>query len=119
MWAFDAVRAQTFHLELVDCTPETAVASGQDGVEMTYRLTRRGKPVEGHHIFVYCDGNGRFYSYRETTDEDGKVTFLFYPGRATIYTPAKDIPIYASDESNSLFIMVKAKHSFVLPVVSE
>ena len=62
MWAFDAVRAQTFHLELVDCTPETAVASGQDGVEMTYRLTRRGKPVEGHHIFVYCDGNGRFYS---------------------------------------------------------
>lgn len=39
MWAFDAVRAQTFHLELVDCTPETAVASGQDGVEMTYRLT--------------------------------------------------------------------------------
>lgn len=47
------------------------------------------------------------------------MTFLFYPGRATIYTPAKDIPIYASDESNSLFIMVKAKHSFVLPVVSE
>ncbi len=118
MWIFDAIRAQTFCLEMVECTPETAVADGSTKVEITYRLTRGGKPVEGHNIFIYCDGNGRFFSYRETTDEDGKVTFLLYPGRATLYSPAKDIPVYASDESNSIFIMVKAKHEFVLPVVS-
>lgn len=119
MWIFDSVRASTFNLELISCSPEIAVATGSDGVELTYRLTRNNKPVEGHNIYIYCDGNGRFYSYRETTDENGEVTFLLYPGRATQFTPAKDIPIYASDESNSIFVMVKAEHSFVLPVVGE
>ncbi len=119
MWIFDAIRAQTFRLEMVECTPEIAIADGKTKVEITYRLTRWGKPVEGHNIFVYCDGNGRFFSYREQTDADGKVTFLLYPGRATIYSPAEDIPVYASDESNSVFIMVKAKNEFVLPVTSE
>lgn len=116
-YAYDAVQANAYAYELVGASSETFVADGVSTVRISVKLTKNDKPVEGHTIYMYAS-NGTLPASRCVTDEDGVITFRYYPYAylSDELTPLEDVTIYLQDESNSTFFMVSAKGEFVFPV---
>jgi hypothetical protein len=107
MFLFDMVRSKTFHLEVVEMTPNPAVADGQTPVNVKVKLVDRiGKPVKGHSIFALAHTGGMFHSLREITDENGVTEFLYYPYKASGVTKLQDAVLSFTDETNSVFIEI-------------
>jgi hypothetical protein len=117
MWAYDAIRAKSYTVELSHIDTTTPVADGATPVNMKIKVTRNGKPQAGHSIFILPLDGGKFFAYRAVTDETGQASFIYYPYRATALMPAKTVHIQAVDESNSTFIEVNAKLVFSLDLV--
>jgi hypothetical protein len=110
MFVFDSVRAKTFHLKVIEMSPNPAVADGQTPVEMTVKLVNlTGKPVKGHAIYALATNGGMFHSTREITDGNGVVKFTYYPYKASNITELKDAVLDFIDESNSIFIEIGTK----------
>lgn len=118
VYAVDYGISEQYEYELVHTTAETFVADGQSTVRITVRLTKGGTPVKGHTIYLYVS-NGFLPASRCVTDEDGTITFRYYP---YLYlndklTPLEDVTIYLQDESNSMIFMVPAKAEYTFPTV--
>lgn len=114
----DVIRAKQYEYELVDVSSSKLIADGQSTVRITVKLSKDGKPVEGHTLYLYAS-NGTLPAARCVTDVDGLITFKYYP---YVYlndelTPLEDVTIYLQDESNSLFFMVPAEAWYTFPVV--
>ena len=109
MYAYDAVRAGSYKVELASPLPETVYADGATPVDIAVRVTRRGRPQAGHYLFALPVDGGRFTAYRAETDENGEAVFTYYPYRAMILLPAKTVEIRIIDESNSVFFEVNAE----------
>ena len=77
-YVMDAIRANSYEYELVDTSAETFIADGQSTVRLTVKLSREGQPVEGHTIYIYAS-NGTLPASRCVTDQDGLITFRYYP----------------------------------------
>ena len=52
-YAFDAIWAGTYTIEVVSITPETPYADSRQPVEIVLRLTHFGEPVEGHELYRF------------------------------------------------------------------
>lgn len=114
----DVLIARSYRFELIETSSDVFVADGQSTVKITVKLSRRGKPVEGHTIYIYAS-NGTLPSSRMVTDADGLIQFRYVP---YVYfneelTPLEDVTIYLQDESNSIVFMVCAKESYTFTVV--
>lgn len=112
MYCFDAVRAKTFEIEVISISPEMPVADGETPVEIKVRLTRSGKPVEGHYMFMIPLNGGTMQKNREKTDEDGYASYVYYPYRSSVLMPAQTVTLRVYDESNSIFVIVNAALDF-------
>ena len=88
------------------------IADGQTYVRFVIRLTRNGKPVKGHTLYIKTNRN---VLGRMTTDEDGLVVvdYRCYKGTAG---NVKDIVLTVRDEDNSVFIFVPRTESYTLPM---
>lgn len=116
-YIYDVVQSNAYEYELVSVSSKTIVADGLSTVRISVKLSRDGKPVEGHTIYLYAS-NGTLPASRCVTDVDGVITFRYYP---YVYlndelTPLEDVTIYLQDESNSVFFMLCAEAEFVFPV---
>lgn len=105
--------SRQYEFELVSSTSDVIVADGYSNMRITVRLTRNGKPVEGHIINIVCS-NGTLPVSRLVTDKDGLIAIRYY---AYLYlddrlTPLDDVVFTLEDESNSAIFMVPAKGQF-------
>lgn len=88
------------------------IADGQTYVRFVIRLTRNGKAVDGHTLYIKTNRN---VLGRMTTDENGLVTvdYRCYKGTAD---NVKDIVLTVRDEDNSVFVFVPRTESYTLPM---
>ncbi len=86
------------------------IADGQTQVRFVVKLTRNGKAVEGHTLYVKTNRN---VLERINTDEQGMavIDYRCYKGRAGRVTP---IILTVSDEDNSVFVSVPKRASYTL-----
>ena len=86
------------------------IADGRTYVRFVIRLTRNGKPVKGHTLYVKTKRN---VLGRVTTDENGLVTvdYRCYKGREG---NVKDVVLTVRDEDNSVFVFVPTTESYTL-----
>lgn len=118
MFLFDTVRAKTFHIEVVEMTPNPAIADGQTPVNVQVKLVNwKDKPVEGHSLFALPLTGGMFQSSREITDENGMVNFVYHPYKASSVTKLQDAVLSFADESNSVFIEIGTRAEVTLPLL--
>ncbi len=116
----DFIYFKTFDLSLVSIT-------GTDGTEDLYysvpwedsetvhfqvKLTRNGKPVEGHSIVAIGKKGGQAMRPRHKTDENGMVMIDFAPN-PQFSSPAKvDGELFVYDEDNSVIIEFRLERYF-------
>jgi hypothetical protein len=117
LFIFDFARSRLFTISLVEVTPNPIHADGATPVTVRARVTRGGNGVAGHDLFIVSHYGGNFVPYRVTSDENGEVTYLYYPYKANSLIPLKDVPIEITDQSNSIFMEVNAKARFIVPAV--
>lgn len=60
--------------------------------------------MKGHNIYALAIGGGSFKTFYEKTDENGNVTFVYYPPQMAGYQREKTVTLKFRDESNSVFI---------------
>ena len=94
------------------------VADGKSALRIKVRLTKGGKAVEGHNIYLFAS-NGSLPASRCVTDEEGCISFYYYP---YLYvndkvTPLEDVTITMQDESNSKVFMISARSSFTVRIL--
>lgn len=112
-YAIDFVVAKSYEFEMVSAKPEVFVADGYSTVKISVKLTKSGKPVEGHSIVIVAS-NGTLPTARVTTDQDGIISFKYYP---YLYlndklTPLEDVTFRFEDESNSSVFLIPATAEF-------
>lgn len=112
MYGFDYFRAQSFDIEVVSISPESPIADGETPVAITVRLTRFGKPVKDHYMFMISLNGGTMQKNRGQTDENGQIEYVYYPYRASVLMPAQTVTLRVYDESNSIFVVVNASLDF-------
>lgn len=126
-FAIDAVIATTYRIEFIgvqrqgetevlddkgEIIPLTAgVADGRTHVFLTVRLTRYGKPVEGHVLYIKTNRN---ILARTKTDENGEVLVDYTCYKARKRDKAENVTFTVTDEDNSVFITVSAKAEYEL-----
>lgn len=86
------------------------IADGQTQVRFVVKLTRNGKAVQGHTLYVKTNRN---VLERIDTDEQGMavIDYRCYKGRAGNVTP---IVLTVRDEDNSVFVCVPKTQSYTL-----
>jgi hypothetical protein len=117
LFIFDFVRSQLFTISLVEVVPNPIHADGATPVTVRARVTRGGKGVAGHDLFIVSHYGGNFVPYRAASDENGEVVYTYYPYKANSLIPLKDVPMEITDQSNSIFMEVNAKARFIVPAV--
>ena len=75
---------------------------------------KSGKPVKGHNVYALSIGGGSFKTFYEKTDEDGRVTFEYYPPTMAGYQEEKEVTLKFRDESNSVFIEMYPSTEYVI-----
>lgn len=94
---------------------ETIYASSEEEVEFVVSVKdKAGKPIAGHNIYALTVGGGSFKTFYEKTDENGHVTFAYYPPQMSGYQKEKTITLKFRDESNSIFIEMYPKTEYVV-----
>jgi hypothetical protein len=117
LFLFDLGCSKLYSITLVELNPSPIPADGTSPVSIKVRLTRGNKPVEGHDLYILSLDGGNFAAYRKRTDFEGEAGFTYYPYRASIAYPLRDIRFHVRDESNSIFIEVNTKFLFTVPAI--
>lgn len=115
-WTFDYFYAKQFYLEFIGVSEQPTPADGKTEMDFVIKVTKNGKPVSGHDLFGIVYGRGGFKSRRARTNENGEALFTYLPFVAHYEKDIQDIPFEIIDESNSVFVEVKAKYKGVLSV---
>ena len=111
LYVTDLLITNSYTLEIVSVNPQPAVADGRSPVTFQARLTRNGRPVEGHMLYA-LPHRGSLYSARVVTDDQGYAEFVYYPYLANSFIPAKPVLVELYDEDNSVFIYVPVTAEF-------
>lgn len=118
MVVFDYVRSLMFHIEVVSISPTPVVADGETPVSVVLKLTNhKGEPVEGHNLFALPTNGGSLKANRVVTDTEGLAEYTYYPYRLTNLIKLENVNVDVKDESNSVFIEIGAKTSFIIPLI--
>ncbi len=89
----------------------SGIADGRTHVFLTVRLTRYGKPVAGHILYIKTNRN---VLARIETDENGEVLVDYTCYKARKRDKAENVTFTVTDEDNSVFITVSAKAEYEL-----
>ena len=114
---FDFGRSKLFTISLIDVQPNPIVADGNTTVTVKARLTRGDKPVEGHDLYILSLDGGIFTTFRSRTNTAGEAFFEYFPYRASVSNPLRDIRFEIRNESNSVFLEVNAKNTFTVHAI--
>jgi hypothetical protein len=114
---FDLGVSKLYTIELFEVDPSPVYADGITPVNLKVRLTKGGKPVEGHDLYMMCLDGGQVNPYRVRTSGSGEAMYTYYPYKASSFHPAQDVRFNVSDESNSFIWEVNAQATFALPLV--
>jgi hypothetical protein len=114
---FDFARSRLFTISLLEVVPNPIHADGATPVTIRARVTKGGKGVAGHDLFIVSHYGGNFVPYRVASDENGEVVYTYYPYKANSLIPLKDVVMEITDQSNSIFLEVNAKARFVVQAV--
>ncbi len=117
-YAFDAIWAGTYTIEVVSITPETPYADSRQPVEIVLRLTHFGEPVEGHELYALPQNGGTMMVNVIKTDSEGLAVYTYYPYNETSLMKAQPVNVYVHDENNSFIFEVNASLEFVIPLQS-
>jgi hypothetical protein len=117
LFLFDLGRSKLFSIELLEVNPSPIPADGTSTVTLRARLTRGGRPVEGHDLYALSLDGGNFAAYRINTDNAGEAVFTYHPYRVSATFPLKDIRFNIRDESNSFFFEINAENTFTVPAI--
>ncbi|MBQ9480847.1 MAG: Ig-like domain-containing protein [Clostridia bacterium] len=114
----DFIIARGYRFEVIAASAEEIVADGTSSVKIRVKLSRGGAPVEGHTVYVVAS-NGSLPSSRLVTDENGYITFVYYP---YLYvnekvSPLEDVTFKFQDESNSKIFMIPATGEYTMKAV--
>ena len=105
-------------LKVESQNPKTVYASSDEEVEFVVSAKdQSGNPVVGHNIYALVIGGGSFKTFYEKTDENGCVTFIYYPPQMGGYQTERNITLKFRDESNSIFIEMYPKTEHVIKVI--
>ncbi len=116
--AFDYVRSLMFHIEVVSISPNPVPADGETPVTIVLKLTNHaGEPVEGHRLYALPINGGSMKANRVVTDSNGLAEYTYYPYRLTKLTKLEDVNVDVKDESNSIFIEIGTKTSFIIQLI--
>ncbi len=124
---FDAIRATTFSVDFLSATrvedtptldqegnpvpSDIGISDGVTKVDFLVRVTHYGKGIPEHVLYIKTN---RGIVGRMTTDEEGYVRFRYDCYYSL--TP-EDVVFTASDENNSIFVMVPATGSYTLKMI--
>ena len=115
MLGIDLWRSTQVVLTVESQSAETIYASSEEEVEFLVSVKNKaGKPVVGHNIYALTIGGGSFKTFYEKTDENGYVTFVYYPPQMSGYQTEKNVTLKFRDESNSIFIEMYPKTEYVV-----
>lgn len=115
MTGFDWWRSTQVVLTVESQSSETIYASSAESVEFVVSVkNRNNQPVVGHNIYALAIGGGSFKTFYEKTDENGKVTFVYYPPQMAGYQSEKTVTLKFRDESNSVFIEMYPSTEYVI-----
>lgn len=102
---FDYFRSKTVSIEVVSISPETVVADSSIPVDITLRVTKRGKLAVGDDIAALVEGKGSMSANKSRVDENGLVTFRYYPyNYLEGINEAGTVTLVFRDISDSVFI---------------
>ena len=87
------------------------VADGSTKVRFKIQLTRNGKPISGHTLYVKTNRN---VLERTVTDENGMVVVDYRCYRANGNSHVDPIILTVRDENNSVFVFVPRKAEYTL-----
>ncbi len=118
-WAFDSVRASEFKVERTYISDTTPVASNRESVDLTFKVTRNGRPCNGHEVEITASAGSWSGGQIGYTDEEGCITFTYVPYNETKYAPADDVDFIVKDLGNSVFIEVNATYTFTVSLQSK
>lgn len=124
---FDAIRAATFSVDFLSATrveetptldeegkpipSDVGISDGVTKVDFVVRVTHYGNPSAGHVLYIKTN---RGIVGRMATDGEGYVRFRYDCYYSL--TP-KDVVFTASDENNSVFVMIPATGSYTLKMI--
>lgn len=112
---FEYIRSTMFHITVESITPNPVSADGRTAVSITLRLTdHKGDPVEGHNLFALPQNGGAMRANRVTTDQDGYACYTYFPYKLTTLIKLEDVVVDVIDESNSIFVEINTRTSFVI-----
>ncbi len=94
-----------------DVPLDCGIADGTTVVRFVVKVTRNGKPVEGHTLYVKTNRN---VLSRSTTDENGEIVIDYKCYKATRASQVSDIVLTVRDEDNSLFVFNPAEERTTL-----
>ncbi len=89
------------------------VADGTSVMRFVVRVTRNGKPVDGHTLYVKTNRN---VLSRIKTDENGEVVIDYKCYKATRFSQVSPIELTVRDEDNSVFVFNPAEKTYTLPM---
>ncbi|MBQ9710423.1 MAG: hypothetical protein IJV67_07365 [Clostridia bacterium] len=87
------------------------IADGQTKVRFVIQLTRNGKPIADHTLYVKTNRN---VLERTTTDKNGMIVIDYRCYRANGSGAPAPITLTVRDEDNSVFVFVPRTASYVL-----
>jgi hypothetical protein len=118
LYFVDVAIAASYTIEVISVSPDKAPADGHTPVTLTLQVTHGGKAASNHTIYGLTKNGGSFKSVRLVTDEQGEVSFTYYPYLKTTLNTLKDVTLRFRDESNSEFISVPVQKEVTVKIVA-
>jgi len=114
---FDFIRSRFYTIDLLEVSPYPIPADGSTLITIKAKLTRGGKPVENHDLYIVSLDGGVIAIYRSRTNAGGEAVFEYYPYRVSATYPLRDIRFRIRNESNSIFFEIGAESTFTVATV--
>lgn len=115
MLGIDWWRSTQVVLTVESQSADIVYASSEEEVEFVVSVKdKSGNPVIGHNIYALTIGGGSFKTFYEKTDDNGLVTFVYYPPQMSGYQTERSVTLKFRDESNSIFVEMYPKTEHVV-----
>jgi hypothetical protein len=116
-WLLDYRDAGEVHVA-VSMRPAVLPADGFTTGVLTVRVTGSGGvPRVGDTVEILDEGLGFFDRTRALTDRNGSARYVYTPQRASVYEPARPVPVLITDTSLGRLIEFDKVSTFTMTIV--
>lgn len=116
-WIIDYIAAGDIQIH-AQLKPAVLPADGFTTGTLTVRVTGSGgAPRVGDTLEILDEGLGYFARTRALTDRNGSATYVYTPSRASVYEPARPVPVLITDTSLGRLIEFDKVTTYIMSVV--